>query len=202
MRRKITIVLFLAVLLTVGCATTTKEVKTKSELKGSVLLVIDIQNDYFEGGKYPLANSENASLQAKKLLNFYRDNNLEIVHIQHISSGDDAPFFVKGTEGVEIHKNVSPLSGEKVITKSMVDSFVDTELESYLSGLNVSNLVICGMQTNVCVQAASITGLEKGYSVQVAYDAIAAVNEDVNIETIESFKETDLKLFTVDELLN
>lgn len=197
---KITILL-LTVAFAMGCTTNSKGTEVNPELKDSVLLIIDIQNDYFEGGKFPLANSEEASLQAKKLLEYYRENNLEIIHIQHISAGEGAPFFVKDTEGVKIHQNVEPLESEKVINKSAVDSFVETELEEYLKTLNVSNLVICGMQTNVCVQAASLTGLDKGYSVKVVYDAIAAQTEEVNKETLESFSETDLQLYTVNQLL-
>ena len=50
------------------------------------LLIIDIQNDYFKGGKFELINPQIASSNAKKLLENFREKNLPIFHIQHIST--------------------------------------------------------------------------------------------------------------------
>jgi len=50
------------------------------------LIIIDIQNDYFPGGKMELEGSPEASLQAAKLLEAFRAKGLPLVHIQHVSS--------------------------------------------------------------------------------------------------------------------
>ncbi len=49
------------------------------------LILVDIQNDYFKGGKYELVNPEQAALQASKVLTFFREHNLPIYHVKHIS---------------------------------------------------------------------------------------------------------------------
>jgi nicotinamidase-related amidase len=76
------------------------------------LIIIDIQNDYFPGGKMELEDSPAASLQAAALLERFRAKGLPLVHIQHVSSRPGATFFVPGTEGVNIHAGVAPRAGE------------------------------------------------------------------------------------------
>ena len=55
-----------------------------TEDKRTALVLVDFQNDYFEGGKFPLEESKQAAMQAGKLLNKFRDQNLPVIHIQHI----------------------------------------------------------------------------------------------------------------------
>ena len=62
------------------------------------LLLVDIQNDYFPGGKVELEGMTKASLKAGRLLAYFREKGLPTFHIQHISSGPKAPFFVPNTE--------------------------------------------------------------------------------------------------------
>jgi nicotinamidase-related amidase len=75
----------------------------------TALLLIDIQNDYFEGGTMTLVNADHASENAKLLLENFRNKNLPIIHIQHIATKPGATFFLPDTAGVEIHKNVRPV---------------------------------------------------------------------------------------------
>ena len=90
------------------------------------LILIDIQNDYFEGGAMSLVGSEKASENAKKILDKFRADGLPVIHIQHIATRPDATFFLPYTKGAEIHVNVTPLYEEKVIVKHFPNSFRDT----------------------------------------------------------------------------
>ena len=96
------------------------------------LLLIDIQNDYFPGGKMELEGSLKASEQAKKVLTHFREKNWPLIHIQHLSVRPGATFFIPGTEGVEIHQYVRPLPGELVIQKTFPNGFRDTPLSEHL----------------------------------------------------------------------
>jgi nicotinamidase-related amidase len=102
----------------------------------TALLIIDIQNDYFEGGTNTLNGSESASLNARRILDKFRNEGLPVVHIQHIAISPTATFFLHGTQGAEIHKNVQPLEVEKVIIKHFPNSFRKTELLGYLQSIN------------------------------------------------------------------
>jgi len=63
------------------------------------LIVIDIQNDYFPGGRMELVGSDEASAQAHKLLDHFRATARPTFHIQHISLSKTATFFLPDSEG-------------------------------------------------------------------------------------------------------
>jgi nicotinamidase-related amidase len=137
------------------------------------LLLIDIQNDYFDGGAQPLVGSLEASVHAKKLLDHFRAKSLPVIHIQHFQARPDATFFIPNTKGVEIHKNVRPMSGEKVIAKHFPNSFRETDLLQHFQSNEISDLVICGMMTHVCVDATTRAAKDFGFTCEVASDACA-----------------------------
>jgi len=78
------------------------------------LILIDIQNDYFPGGKMEVEGSVEAGLAAREVLSLFRRRRLPLVHIQHFSVRPGASFFLLETKGVEIHETVEPLAGETV----------------------------------------------------------------------------------------
>ena len=137
------------------------------------LIIIDIQNDYFPGGKMELEGSPEASLQAAKLLASFRAKGLPLVHIQHVSNRPGASFFLPGTEGVNIHANVAPAAGETVVQKHFPNSFRETKLLEHLHGLGADHLVIAGMMTHMCVDATTRAAFDLGFSCSLAHDACA-----------------------------
>jgi nicotinamidase-related amidase len=169
--------------------------------KDTALVLIDIQNDYFPGGRYELLESDKANLQAKVLLEEFRKRNLPVIHVRHESIGPDANFFIPNTHGADIHPNVAPRTGETVIVKYKVSSFIDTGLESILRNSGIKQLIVCGMQTNWCVRATTLDALKKGFKVTVIKDAIAAKNIDVHQEAIKEMVENQVKLMKTEEFV-
>jgi nicotinamidase-related amidase len=141
----------------------TEKVKIKSDTLPTALLIIDVQDFYFPGGPMPLVNPEAASDKAATVLQMFRNQHLPVIHIQH-------------TGGVAIHKNVTPLAGEKVITKKEANGFNGTDLLTYLTSLKVKRLVICGMQTHMCVEATTRAAYDLGFKCIVVEDACATRN--------------------------
>jgi len=135
------------------------------------LILIDIQNDCFPGGKGELEKPLEAAGQARKLLDFFRQQRWPIVHVQHVATRPGAVTFLPDTEGVKIHESVAPLDGETVIVKHFPNSFRGTDLLEHLKGLNIERLVICGMMTHMCVDATVRAAADFGYPVIVATDA-------------------------------
>ena len=66
-------------------------------MKDSALLIVDMQNDYFTGGKMELVNIESVANNAKILLDSFRKRELPVLHIKHISLKPTATFFLPGT---------------------------------------------------------------------------------------------------------
>ena len=140
----------------------------------TALLVIDIQKDYFEGGKYPLVNPLAAAKNAYMLLQCFREHNGHHVHIQHISLKPDATFFIKGDSGSDIHDSVAHFEGEPIVYKHEPNSFLNTELLDLLKSWEIERVVICGMMTHMCVDATARAASDFGFDVIVAEDACAS----------------------------
>ncbi|XPV69107.1 MAG: cysteine hydrolase family protein [Halarcobacter sp.] len=135
------------------------------------LILIDIQNDYFEGGAFELVNSQEASLKAKKLLEYFRKEKMPIFHIQHINIREGSTFFLPDTKGIQIHENVKPLENEIIIEKNFPNSFLQTSLEEQLDKQNIKELVICGMMSHMCVDSTTRAAFDMGYSCTLVHDA-------------------------------
>lgn len=149
------------------------------------LILIDIQREYFENGALELVNPIAASENAKKILEHFRKENGTIVHVQHIS-GEGIPFFVQETQGVEIHENVKPQEGEKVITKQFPNSFRGTDLLEYLQSKQITHLVIAGMMTHMCIDAGTRAAFDFGFECTVIDDACATMDLQINGQNVKS----------------
>lgn len=139
----------------------------------AALILVDIQNDYFPNGKMELSDPVTAADNAGKILEWFRQNNDNIFHIQHISNHEGASFFLPNTEGVKINESVIPLEQESIITKHTPNSFFKTELESKLREIGVTKLVICGMMTHMCIDATVRAAMELGFECTLIEDACA-----------------------------
>jgi len=137
------------------------------------LLIIDIQNDYFLGGKMELEGSEPASLRAGELLAAFRKRRLPVIHVQHISVRPNATFFLPDTDGVKIHDNVAPSPHETLIQKHFPNAFRDTALREHLQQTGIRELVIAGMMTHMCVDATTRAAADLGFTCSLAHDACA-----------------------------
>lgn len=137
------------------------------------LLLVDIQNDYFPGGAMELVGSPEAALQAATLLQAFRRTGRPAVHIQHVATRPGATFFLPGTSGVEIHPSVAPLPGEAVFQKHFPNSFRETPLLEHLHGLGVTQLVVAGMMTHMCIDTTVRAAFDLGFQCLLAGDACA-----------------------------
>ena len=139
----------------------------------TALIIIDVQNDYFPGGKMELVGSDEAAVQAHTLLDPFRAKAKPTFHIQHISLSKTATFFLPDSEGAKIHSSVAPLSGEPVVVKHFPNSFRETTLLDQLKAFNVDSVFITGMMTHMCVDATSRAAADFGLKVTVVADACA-----------------------------
>jgi nicotinamidase-related amidase len=139
----------------------------------TALLNIDIQKDYFPGGKYPLVNPLEAAKKAYLLLQCFREHGGHHVHIQHISREPDATFFLSGDRGTDIHDSVAHFEGEPIVYKHEPNSFLNTKLLELLKGWEIERVVICGMMTHMCVDATARAASDLGFQVILAEDACA-----------------------------
>jgi len=158
----------------------------KQKMENTALLIIDVQNDYFPGGKMTLENAEQAAEKTKRILEYFRKNNLPVIHIKHISTNDGAAFFLPDTDGARINQLVLPEEDEKIITKHFPNSFRGTDLLSDLQSNKIKNLVITGMMTDVCVEATTRAAFDFGFNNTIIGDATATRNRELNGEVVKA----------------
>jgi nicotinamidase-related amidase len=151
------------------------------------LLLIDIQDFYFPGGKSALVEPEKAAANAALLLDNFRKAKLLVIHVRHNSE-----------PGGKINDLVKPLPGEKIVSKEAVNCFIGTDLPDFLKLNRIDTLVICGMQTHMCVEAATRAASDFGYKCILIQDACATKDlkygdriikaEDVHYSTLSTLK--------------
>jgi nicotinamidase-related amidase len=153
-------------------------------MSDTALVIIDIQNDYFPGGAMELEGAEAAGAKAGLAIRNFREKNLPVIHVRHLSVRPGATFFLPGTRGAEIHASVQPASGETVIEKNFPNSFRNTGLKDFLDKQNIKNLVVGGMMTHMCVDASVRHAADLGYKVTLLGDACATRAQSYGGETV------------------
>ncbi|WP_260260534.1 cysteine hydrolase family protein [Vibrio intestinalis] len=147
------------------------------------LLVIDLQNDYFPQGKFPLWNTEQTLSNVVNAIELANQRGVKVIHIQHIAdpAAGISPFFNQGSEGAEIHPQVMAAAPDAdVVIKHYADSFEGTNLQQVLEGYGVDELLVCGMMTQNCVTHTAISKAAEQYKVSILADACTTVDEMIH----------------------
>lgn len=142
------------------------------EIMSNILLLIDIQNDYFPGGKMELAHPVLAAENTAKILQLFRKKVLPVIYMQHIAD-KKASFFNPHTKGIEINSIVQPTASEIIIQKSYPNSFRNTNLLELIRDYGMSDLVICGMMTHMCIESTVRAAYDLGFNCTIISDACA-----------------------------
>jgi nicotinamidase-related amidase len=148
------------------------------------LIVIDLQNDYFPEGKFPLWNTDVTLANTEIAIAKARTKNIPVILVQHIADASKgiAPFFNARTTGVDIHPRILAAAPDGIIvTKAFADSFHHTTLEETLSKLGIEELLICGMMTQNCVTHTAISKAAEKYSVKILSDCCTTVDQMIHL---------------------
>jgi nicotinamidase-related amidase len=141
------------------------------------LLVIDVQNDYFPGGKFPLWNTEVVLQNIELAIVRASASGVPVVHVRHVAPSA-APFFHEGTTGADTHPRIlAAAPTAPVVVKAFADGFEKTNLEETLAKLGVTELLVCGMMTQNCVTHTAISRAAEKYAVTVLPDCCTTVSE-------------------------
>ena len=149
----------------------------------SALIVIDLQNDYFPGGLFPLWNTDGTLRNIVAAIGKARAGGIPVIHV-HVARAAKgiAPFFNAGTPGADIHPEVLAAAPDApVVVKEYADSFHGTTLEHLLSGLGVEELLVCGMMTQNCVTHTALSKSAEKYKVTVLTDCSTTVSEMLHL---------------------
>ncbi|MGZ9704621.1 cysteine hydrolase family protein [Pseudomonas sp. GNP013] len=136
------------------------------------LILIDIQNDYFPQGKWPLVDVDAAADKAAQVLQAFRQAGDAVIHVRHEFTAEDAPFFTPGSEGAQLHPKALNEGSEPVVLKHFVNAFREADLRALLERRSITDVVV--------VRAAA----DLGYKVTVIHDACATRDLEFNGKVI------------------
>lgn len=153
-------------------------------MSARALIVIDIQKDYFPGGRWELSGMEAAADNAGRLLAAARQAGDLVVHVRHEFPTSDAPFFAPGSAGAQLHPKVRNLGDETVVLKHQINSFQGTQLQEILDRQGIQEVVICGAMSQLCVDATTRASHDLGYQCTVVHDACASRDMEFNGVTV------------------
>ncbi|KXF80808.1 cysteine hydrolase family protein [Enterovibrio coralii] len=169
----------------------------------TALLLIDLQNDYFEKGAFPLWQATETKDRIVSFVEKAKAAGVNIIHVQHIAdpSLGLSPFFNPGTEGADIHPDVLAVAPDApIVIKHFADSFEQTTLEETLQKLGVDTLWVAGMMTQNCVTHTAISRAAEKYDVSILPDLCTTVSEMLHLIALHAVS-TRMTLVPSDSVL-
>ena len=143
-----------------------------------VLLVVDTQKLITNEKLY---NFNAFVSNVEKIISEARKNDIEVIYIRH----DDGPGseLTKGTDGFEVYEKFQPINDEKIFDKKVNSAFKGTGLLEYLMDKDEKDIIIVGIQTDLCVDATIKCGFEHGFNMIVpAYANTTVDNKFMSAE--------------------
>jgi thioredoxin reductase/nicotinamidase-related amidase len=181
------------------------------ELKRCALVVVDM-NRYFahpEGECY-LPATETMIPGLVRLLNAWRARDGMVVFARHGHRGsDDLGMFGKffsgyikaGSRDAQLIDDLCVRSQERVVDKRTYDAFFETPLLTELQSTGISQVMVCGVLTHMCVESTVRSAFCRGLEVFVPVDGTAADTEENHLSSLGIMARTTAVLNTVDGFL-
>ncbi|ROL60139.1 cysteine hydrolase [Bacteroidetes/Chlorobi group bacterium MS-B_bin-24] len=161
----------------------------------SALLVIDMQK-FFLDPESPTFTCGGLAIidNLKSLIDAYRRKGLPVIFTCHVHDpkGIDSGIMKWWWEGMCIENSpeskvideIAPREEEKIIYKHRYSAFYNTDLETYLRGLKVEDLVVTGIMTNMCCESTARDAYYRDYRVFFLADATGSINEEMHIASL------------------
>ncbi|MFI9161879.1 isochorismatase family protein [Kitasatospora aureofaciens] len=139
-------------------------------LGAATLVLVDYQNTYTRG-VMELTGWREALDAAAALLARARSAGAAVIHVIN-DGGPGTPYDVRAEIG-QIHPDVAPAEGERVVVKQAPDAFVGTDLGALVDAAGHQDVVIAGFMTHMCVAFTTAGAFLRGNRPTVLADACA-----------------------------
>ena len=181
------------------------------------LLVVDVQNDFCEGGSLPVEGGARVASDIGALLHRWREGGPDApgyAHVvatkdHHIDPGDhwaQDPDFIEswpvhcrvGTDGEAFHPNLDPQPFDAIFLKgehqAAYSGFEGRDLHGrgladWLRDHDVEAIDVCGIATDHCVRATALDGAAEGFRTTVLQDLCAGVAPDTTQAALAAMRE-------------
>lgn len=144
------------------------------------LIIIDMQVMPFiwknYGGK-TLYQEEILIANTKHLIEKARQANAPIFYVLYTETGESPR--AEGQPLWQILPEIAPQNQDCLVTKYHADSFLKTDLRSMLQEMGIGDVVICGVQTEFCVDTTCKSAYSQGLHVELASDCHSTFDSEI-----------------------
>ena len=155
----------------------------------TALLIIDVQQALCSG-EYECFDIQRVLQNINSLSAKARDTGVPVILVQHEAEDD---LLQHGSKGWQLADGLETSPQDLRVRKTTRDSFYQTPLQNLLQEQGADRLIICGLQTDYCVNATVRQALTLGYDVMLVGDAHSTVdNGNLSAEDIIAEHNADL----------
>lgn len=179
----------------------------------SALLVVDMQKFFLDPSSPTYTCGGPAIIpNVKRIIDTFRKAGRPVIYTKHVHHPDgiDAGIMewwwegmcIEGSPESEIHDDIAPLPGEKVILKHRYSSFYNTDLETILRCLKIEDLVICGIMTNMCCESTARDAYYRDFRVFFPADGTGSINEEMHFASLLNLSFGFANVTTTESVIN
>jgi nicotinamidase-related amidase len=136
------------------------------------LIVIDVQNEYFDGA-LPISDPppQLSLANVGRAMDAATAAGVPVIVVRHGSTDPESPIFRQGSHAWELHSEIEQRPHDHLIEKTLPGSFTGTPLEGVLADAGVETVTITGYMTHMCVDTTSRQAAHRGLAVEILDDA-------------------------------
>lgn len=153
-----------------------------------VLIIIDMQNDYFRQPSLAAQRSRLAE-SINRLIELARHRCCPVVWVVEQFAADLSDAFlemrkrsisvcIEGTEGAQLISELNPMPGDRTVVKKRYSAFFRTGLDALLVELGATHLILAGINTHACIRTAAIDAYQRDYEVVLAQECIGSYDPE------------------------
>jgi nicotinamidase/pyrazinamidase len=179
------------------------------------LIVVDVQNDFCEGGSLAVAGGTEVARKITELLADHAYDHVVATKDYHIDPGthfSDEPDFkdswpphcVVGTSGVDFHPAFATTAVEAVFHKGHYSAAYsgfegasaddDTSLADWLRAKGIDAVDVVGIATDYCVKATAADAVAAGFTTRVLLDMTAGVSPTTTDEAVDALRAAGVEI--------
>jgi nicotinamidase-related amidase len=161
----------------------------------SALIVIDMQRFFLDAASPTFTCGGVAILpNVKRVIDAFRLADRPVIFTQHVHHPGDLDCGImgwwwqgkclEGSPESEIHADLAPRPGEKIVPKHRYSAFYNTDLETVLRCLRVEDVVISGIMTNLCCESTARDAYYRDHRVFFLADGTGSISEEMHLASL------------------